>query len=58
MRDKTERINDRNHKQWLKARELAEKLNRDLVRAGQLMGQQQAAIADDVIVISSTDESD
>ena len=58
MRDKTERSNKRNHKQWLKARELTEKakLNRDLVQAGQLMRRQQAAMTDDVIVVSSTDD--
>lgn len=58
LRAKAERQNEKNHQQWLKARAQADKLNQDLVRAGQLMRQRQAAMANDVIVISSTDESD
>ena len=58
LRAKAERQNEKNHQQWLKSRAQADKLNRDLVKAGKLMRQRQAAMTNDVIVISSTDESD
>ena len=50
-----ERLREERHEQWLKARLAGEKMNLDLIKAGQRIRRQKLS-ADEIIVISSDDE--
>ena len=50
-----ERLREERHEQWLKARSAGEKMNLDLIKAGQRIRRQKLS-AHEIIVISSDDE--